>query len=310
MHLTLTLPVICFGGPYSNLEATQALLDEARARGIPTERMVCTGDVVAYGADARTTVDLLRDACIHVVMGNCEESLGSRAGNCGCGFAPGSACDELSAAWYSHADRELGADERRWMASLPRRLDVELAGTGFTLAVIHGSLMEINRFVFASTPERVKATDLALCGADGIVAGHCGLPFTQVIEGRLWHNPGVLGMPANDGTPRVWFSVISQGAKPHSLAIEHVDLGYDHARAGKKMTAAGLPEGYVKALSTGRWPSCDVLPSTEVKATGRPLRANTLTWQYGRPLVQEGRNCSFGGMADQRQDGECAATEP
>ena len=49
-------------------------------------------------------------------------------------------------------------------------------------------------------PEQVKAQDLFLGGVDGLVAGHCGLPFTQTIDGRLWHNPGVIGMPANDGT--------------------------------------------------------------------------------------------------------------
>ena len=287
MHLTLAPPVIFFGGPYSNLEATHALLTAAKARNMSADHIVCTGDVVAYGADATATVNVLRTAGVHVVMGNCEESLGNGTGDCGCGFVPGSACDQLSVTWYAYADRELGADERGWMASLPRRLDVELAGTGLSLAVVHGSLTRMNRFVFASTSEREKALDLSLCGADGIVGGHCGLPFTQVIEGRLWHNPGVIGMPANDGTPRVWFSVISRGTKPRSLVIEHLSLDYDHSLAGKKMSAANLPEGYVKALSTGMWPSCEVLPPTEVRAAGRPLKALVLTWQYGQPLIEQ-----------------------
>ncbi|MCB1546021.1 MAG: radical SAM protein, partial [Rhodoblastus sp.] len=65
-----------------------------------------------------------------------------------------------------------------------------------------------NRFVFASTPARVKAHDLALLGVDAIFAGHSGLPFSQSIDGRLWHNPGALGMPANEGDPRVWYSLV------------------------------------------------------------------------------------------------------
>ena len=151
--------VALFGGPYSNLEATRAVLAEAERRQIPPERIVCTGDVVAYAADAKATVDLVRESGIRVVMGNCEEALSVGAADCGCGFAPGSDCERLSAAWFAHADRQLDADARAWMASLPRRLDVELAG--LTLAVVHGSLTEINRFVFASTPDRVKALDLA-----------------------------------------------------------------------------------------------------------------------------------------------------
>src|SRR5215203_5259969 len=183
--LALAGPLLLFGGPYSNLEATRAVLAEAERRQIPPERIVCTGDVVAYGADAKATVDLVRASGLRVVMGNCEEALSVGAADCGCGFAPGSTCERLSAAWFAHADRRLDADAWAWMASLPRRLDVELAG--LALAVVHGSLTEINNFVFASTPDRVKALDRALSGVDGVVAGHCGLPFTQVIQDRLWH---------------------------------------------------------------------------------------------------------------------------
>jgi predicted phosphodiesterase len=232
---------------------------------------------VAYGADATATVDLVRASGIRVVMGNCEEALSTRAADCGCGFAPGSTCERLSAAWFAHADRQLDANAWAWMASLPRRLDVRLAGQ--TLAVVHGSLTEINRFVFASTPDRVKALDLALSGVDGVVAGHCGLPFTQVIEGRLWHNPGVIGLPANDGTPRVWFSILTPGPEPRTFVVEHLALTYDYKTAATTMRVAGLPEGYADALASGLWPSCDVLPSREAKAQGVSLKAGKLIWR-------------------------------
>src|SRR5579863_607438 len=129
-------PVLVFGGPYSNLEATQALFGWAAAQRIPADRIVCTGDIVAYGADPRATVALIRDAGIPVVMGNCEESLAASAAHCGCGYAEGSACDRLAAEWYAHADRVLDAEDRRWMGSLPRRLIIEIAGR--RLLVVHG----------------------------------------------------------------------------------------------------------------------------------------------------------------------------
>ncbi len=270
-------PLLVFGGPYSNLEATEAVLAEARRRNIPRHRVICTGDVVAYGGDPKACVDLVRATGIGVVMGNCEEQLSLDAEDCGCGFAPGSECDRLSAAWFSHARSRLDRDDRDWMGSLPRRLDVSVAGLHF--AVVHGSLTEISRFVFASTPSRIKALDLAVSGLDGIIAGHCGLPFTQVIDGRLWHNPGVVGMPANDGTSRVWYSVLSAGRTPHSILVEHACLNYDHQSAATAMRRANLPEGYAGALSSGRWPSCDVLPGDEAKAHGHPLSPCTLTFE-------------------------------
>src|SRR5260370_40490830 len=76
-------PAIVFGGPYGNPEATRALLEQAARLGVPGERMVCTGDVVAYCADPAATVDLVRRSGARVVMGNCEESLAARNGDCG-----------------------------------------------------------------------------------------------------------------------------------------------------------------------------------------------------------------------------------
>jgi uncharacterized radical SAM superfamily Fe-S cluster-containing enzyme len=283
-------PVLVFGGPYSNLEATQAVLAEARRRGIPPRRVICTGDVVAYGADARATLDLVRGAGIPVVMGNCEESLAASAADCGCGYAEGSACDAMAAEWYAHADRSLGAEHRAWMAGLPRRLDIELGGK--RLAVVHGSVRQINRFVFASTPPAVKREELEAAGCDGVIGGHCGLPFTETIDGRLWHNSGAIGMPANDGTPRVWFSVLAPTAD--GIAVEHGALSYDHTAAAAKMRAARLPEGYAAALETGLWPSCDVLPAKELGARAVALAEGHVLWRPGEnaPPPLRGRSAT------------------
>ncbi len=270
-------PILVLGGPYSNLEATEAVLAEARRRGIPPDRIICTGDIVAYGADAKVTLDLVRAAGIRSVMGNCEESLAEGAADCGCGFAPGSACDRASSVWFAHAAGQLDAASRAWIGRLPRRLDIEL--NGLTLAVVHGSLREINDFVFASVPTAVKALDLVLSGVDGIIAGHSGLPFSQVVDGRLWHNPGVVGMPPNDGVPRAWYSVLTPGAEPRTLTVEHACIPYGHATASAKMRLAGLPADYADALATGLWPNREILPAAEAEATGLPLAPGRFLWR-------------------------------
>lgn len=267
-------PVLLFGGPYSNLEATGALFAEARRRGFAAGDIVCTGDLAAYCADPQAVIDRVRDAGIRVVMGNCEESLAARADDCGCGFGDGTACAVLSDQWYAYADRHVDAESRAWMGALPRRLDVEIGGR--RLAVIHGGVDRIDRFVFAST-EAALDEELAAARCDGVIGGHCGLPFTREMRGRLWHNPGVIGMPADDGTPRVWFSIIAPEGE--GLAIEHHALGYDHAAAAAKMRARGLPEGYAKGLETGLWPSRDVLPPTERARAGRPLEPARVVWR-------------------------------
>jgi hypothetical protein len=157
--LAMDGPVLFFGGCYSNLEATVALQREAARLGIRPENIVCTGNVVAYCADPVATVAVIRDWSVHMIMGNCEESLGWNKDDCGCGFEEGTACEQLSVDWYAYANGELGEEQRKWMRSLPRRLDVTIGNR--RLAVVHGSVESINRFVFASTPWEDKEREIA-----------------------------------------------------------------------------------------------------------------------------------------------------
>jgi predicted phosphodiesterase len=272
--MKVTGPLLVFGGPYSNLEATKAVLGESRRRAIPPGNIVCTGDLAAYCADPQGVIDLLRNSGIRIVMGNCEESLAAQAAECGCGFAEESACAALSGQWYPYADRNVDAESRLWMGSLPRQLDFEINGR--RLVVVHGGVTSINRFIFATSDEAIEE-ELAASGCDGVIAGHCGLPFTCERAGRLWHNAGVIGMPANDGTPRVWFSVLAP--LDGGILVEHHALDYDHSSAAARMRQRGLPEGYAAALETGLWPSCDVLTPAELAIRGQRLEPGTVFWR-------------------------------
>jgi predicted phosphodiesterase len=267
-------PLIMFGGPYSNLEATRALLEQAARIRVPADHIICTGDVVAYGADPAATVELMRQSGCHVVKGNCEENLAVGAADCGCGFPAGSACERLSTGWFAHATRALDPDALAWMAALPRRIDIEFGGRRLTVA--HGSVRSINRFIFASTAAHIKNGELNAAASDGVLAGHCGLPFTQVLGQRLWHNAGAIGLPANDGTPRGWYSVLTADAR--GIFIAHRALQYDHRTAAAKMRRARLPEEYAIALESGLWPSFDVLPRKEIGERGMALEESRMFW--------------------------------
>ena len=267
--------LLVFGGPYGNLQATRALLAEAERRGISPRRLVCTGDLAAYCADPRATVDLIRAAGVAVVMGNCEESVGAEADDCGCGFAEGSRCDLLSARWYPYCLNALDGEAKSWMRDLPRRIRLTLAGRRLT--VIHGGVGEISRYIFPGTARSEKAAELDASGTDGVIAGHSGLPFTEIIDGRLWHNAGAIGLPANDATPRVWYSLLTPSGR--GILVEHHVLDYDHRAAAQAMDEAGLPPDYAEALGTGLWPNDEVMPSADRDNRGRPLSPASTMWE-------------------------------
>ncbi len=266
--------MVVFGGVYGNLQALRALL-RAEAQ-TPPEMFVCTGDLAAYcadGAAAAKTVRRTLSAAV-IVRGNCERAIAADEDDCGCGFAPGAVCESLSVSWYAHAKKTVGAAEKLWFGGLPARRIIEFGNR--RLAVLHADAETDNRFIFPSTAAAEKRRTLKKLGVDGIIAGHSGIPFTQQIGGKIWHNSGALGMPANDGTARVWYSRWT--ARADGVQIEHCALEYDAAAAQKAMVRAGLPPEYRESLRSGIWPSDSVLPPKEKKLQGVALRPPPYFW--------------------------------
>jgi predicted phosphodiesterase len=270
----LRTPLLVFGGPYSNVRAVTALRAQATVLGIDATRTICTGDSVAYCAEPEETVAAIREWGCRVVAGNCEEQLALDADDCGCGFANGSPCDWLAKGWYAFARRRISAQSRVWMATLPKTLAFTVAGR--TARVIHGGVERTNRFVFASQRKRV-AGELHRANVDIVIAGHAGLPFIQEVEQRTWFNPGVIGMPANDGTPDVWYGLIDISGDDVVLSTRR--LAYDHQGAATAMRRSGHADGYAQALITGRWPSIDVLPRRERAAAGKRIEERTVRFR-------------------------------
>ena len=271
---TLFGRVLIGGGAYGNMQALEAFDRLGIELGIPPGNVIHNGDIAAYCADPGPCIELARERGWPAIKGNVEAQLAAGLDDCGCGFAAGSACDGLSALWYAHADRTLGAEARQWMAGLPDHLRFTLAGRRFS--VVHGSPGRINRFMFASLPQDEFARELDLAGSDVVIAGHTGIPFARPLGRRLWANPGALGLPANDGTPRVWALLLEAGSG--GISFTHLALAYDADAAARRLRASGLPEGYGTALETGLWPSRDILPPFERSATGTPLDLPGLTW--------------------------------
>jgi len=265
---TLEGPVLIFGGPYSNLAATEAMYTEAQRRRIPPERIICTGDIIAYCAEPVATLELIRDWGIAVVQGNCEQSLGTEAPDCGCGFDADSSCSLLSVEWYRYASERVSAEQRRWMAGLPGQLRFRLGALRFS--VVHGSPDSINEFIFPGTPRERKEQQLTASGTPVVIGGHSGLPFGETLEEGYWLNAGVIGMPANDGTPDGWYLLLEPNRD--GVCARWHRLPYPAAQSARQMLESGLSSAYADALTRGRWPSDEILPPGDRNPQARPLQ--------------------------------------
>lgn len=58
---------------HSNVEALQAVLDDAGQRGI--DEVICLGDIVGYGPNPKECLDLVRERCRIALMGNHDHAL-------------------------------------------------------------------------------------------------------------------------------------------------------------------------------------------------------------------------------------------
>ena len=250
-------PILAFGGPYSNLQATKALLEQAELREIDGQHLICTGDVVAYCGAPVATVDLIRKFGCVVVAGNCEIQLSAGALDCGCGFEDGSACDLLSACWFAYARNAIRADDRDWMGQRPDIVTFYHCDDRY--AVLHGGLTDVARFIWDSSDAAVfvhewHGVEARVGPVDHIIAGHCGIPFVRETPKGRWINAGVIGMPPHSQHSTTRYAVIENGE------VTMCDLQYDVAGAVADMQSAGLIQGYEKSLVSGVWPSEDILP--------------------------------------------------
>ncbi|CAJ1455488.1 unnamed protein product [Effrenium voratum] len=280
--------VLLFGGAYSNLQALQAMLRIREELQIPPERCIHTGDVVAYCGQPLESTELLRSSGVWCLMGNCEESVGLAKADCGCGFPEDSACNTFSLNWYSHVTEQLKDHQelRAWMAGLPRRMFFQLAGR--RMAVVHGSPLDISDFVWPSSSDQDLEKRMDAIDCDGVVCGHSGIPFCRLLEGdkrgrgaRLWLNAGVIGMPANDGTARSWYALLTPRGRDVEISIRPFD--YDTESAVESIAAhSKLLRVYGNALQTGIWPSHDILPIEEQMHSGVALEPQQLLWASQR----------------------------
>ena len=255
----LTGDVLLFGGAYSNLQATEAMLAEAESLGIPVENRIFTGDAIAYCGNPLQTWDLVAREAAVCVAGNCERQLETDAADCGCGFEEGSTCDALSDGWYGFARARVAGDKDLQAAFAACPDMAVFSHHGLRYVVIHGGATDRARFLWpASTPsdftQEIDAIQSMIGPVDGVISGHSGIAFERQIGRVHWINAGAIGMPPHDGRPMTRYAVLSDD----DVRIHR--LSYDATAARQAMEAAGLIQGYHLSLTTGVWPSEDVLP--------------------------------------------------
>lgn len=267
--------IAVFGGIYSNHLALRAAIDDARSKG--AQELYCLGDLGAFGPHPNRVFPLLLDEDVHVMRGNYDDSIARGLDDCQCGYTD-PRDNHFARLSYQYTFQNTDERWREWMAGLPEVIRFEVGGV--RVLMCHGSPRRMNEFLWDSATSTQFLTHLAdTHDADVILGTHTGIHWQRALPGgRLFANVGVLGRPANDGRPEVWYAVLDfapvrgavRGDGPAVVpSIEFVPLAYDHEQLASEMRSENLPEEFVETILTGWWTTClEVLPAKE-RARGR-----------------------------------------
>ncbi|MCG3172510.1 MAG: hypothetical protein GMKNLPBB_00663 [Myxococcota bacterium] len=248
-----------FGGVYSNHVALAALLEDAARRG--AGRLVCLGDIGAFGPYPDLSCELLRDSGALVIQGNYDDSVGRGLPDCQCGYTD-PRDNHFARLSYAYTLARTSETHRAWMRTLPpmQRLEVN----GRHVLMVHGSPRRQNEFLWESaTPDGFLVHLLDAWRAGVLLCTHTGLHWGRRLPGgRCVINVGAIGRPANDGRTCVWYAMVDFSGP--ETRWEFIPLDYDWPRLVHGMRADGLPEEFVQTIETGWWTTClEILPIRE-----------------------------------------------
>lgn len=219
---------------HGNLEALEAVLEKIGRDGIKV--VLCAGDIIGYGANPNECVQLVRERCDAVVMGNHDASADLH----NIGYFDQAAADCLR---WSH--KALSNQNMRYLLGLKTSIVTEYSGR--SIYMVHGRPMDnVYEYVYPDIGEREARELLRNCRSDVLVLGHTHMPFSRNAGSKLIVNPGSVGQP-RDGNPNASYAIINT----LSLKATICRVAYDVRKAGEKIREAGLPFSCAQRLEQG-----------------------------------------------------------
>jgi predicted phosphodiesterase len=251
------------GGPYSNFGAVEAFLQETST----ISHRFCLGDIGGFGPLPNRTIELLRAAQVICLQGNYDHAVGYGETDCGCGYSD-PRDRHFAQVSYDYTFANTDEAHRAWLRELPTLIRIEWRDRAFLLC--HGSPHQVNEFVWDSeTNDERIVQELLNWQVQGICGTHTGLPWLRHVtlptgEAGFWFNVGVLGRPAHEGKPHVYYSVIDFPEHAHTPVPRLVPLTYNVVSVVAAMKQEGLPQEFQDSLEQGIWTTCSaVLPDAE-----------------------------------------------
>jgi predicted phosphodiesterase len=212
------------------------------------------GDLVGYAPWPDGVVAVLRQRAIPGVAGNYDSTTATDYEHCGCRYED-PVQEELSHLSYEWTRANVSAETKRWLGSLPFRIDIRPLGghaAGPRLILVHGSPV-LNTVYW--TEDRSDdfcmkmAAQLGAKAGDTVAFGHTHKPWRRAVAGICFVNTGSVGRP-KDGDWRAAYVLVEMVGR-EDVDVELVRVEYDLGRAVAAIRKSGLPDDLAEHLETG-----------------------------------------------------------
>ena len=235
-----------FGDIHANLEALEAVLDDAANQGCTD--YVCMGDLVGYNADPAACLEIVRTQNWPVVKGNHDEDASEDH--------PLEKMNPVAAEALEWTRKQLSDEQRAWLRHIRMVRQVE----NFT--VVHSTLDQPQSWTYV-TNKFEAMSNFSYQFTNLCFHGHTHVPRIFIREDRVTEieetsviinpkfkyfiNTGSVGQP-RDGDWRACYAIYD--VPTSTVSFRRVE--YDLLTTQQKIRAAGLPEILAERLAAGR----------------------------------------------------------
>jgi predicted phosphodiesterase len=237
---------------HGNLPALEAVLTDVDERG-RADAIYHLGDLVGYAPWPDEVVALLRERGIAGVAGNYDSTTATDYEHCGCRYEDPRQ-EELSHLSYAWTRAHTSAESKRFLGSLPFRIDVRPLGghvAGPRLILLHGNPV-LNTVYWTEDRSdgfcQQMARHVSAKAGDVIAFGHTHRPWHRAVDDIRFVNTGSVGRP-KDGDWRSGYAVVEFAGG--NVNVEFVRVEYDLGRAMEGIRASDLPDDFAEHLRTG-----------------------------------------------------------
>ena len=238
--------IALFGDIHANLEALEAVLDDARGQHVTD--YVCMGDIVGYNADPAACLEKVREMNCPTVKGNHDEDAS--------GDHSLENMNPVAAAALEWTRQQLTDEQREWL----RRLRMVRQVSDFT--IVHSTLDQPSHWNYVTNRFDAMANFSYQFTQIGF-HGHTHVPrvyvkgervhevaadSVQIEDGcKYFINIGSVGQP-RDGDWRSCYVIYDTDQK----LVVFRRIEYDIQKAQRKILDAGLPEMLAERIAEGR----------------------------------------------------------